>query len=554
MKRKEIYMILGCLVLLLGFIFSEHYSLAKEYKQGLFIKDGEKVTEYENYNEIVNIEKENVYIDLDILNNHLNLLVDYDENNKIAVITSLDKVIRFYQEKEVTVNQQRTNNISPMMIIDGRPFVPINQIADLLSIKFNFSKDNSSVILESQLGKKMTAKAVKDYVNVRFEANTASMDNDLLKKDEEVEILKDETNWLKVITPRGKVGYVQRKELKDIEEMMNIQALNKPIWKPQNGKINLTWEYVYKKTAKPDTIGTLKGLNIVSPTWMKLKDASGNIDNKINNDYINWARNRGYKIWPLFKNCFDPNLTNKFLNDAIAREKAVNEVLKLIKENNMDGINIDFENVYLKDKEKLVLFVRELTAVFHENGLVVSIDVTAKGGSENWSQCYDREALGQVVDYVSLMAYDEHWSSSPVSGSVASIRWVEKGINGLLEEVPAEKLILGVPFYTRIWIETPSKDNPTKIVVKSKSVSMETVNEIIEKKGIEKVWDENSGQNYVEYIENDKLYKIWIEDAVSMKARVDLINRYNLAGIASWRRGFETEDIWDIIDENLNKQ
>jgi spore germination protein YaaH len=546
-------MMLGCFILMIGFIFTDHYSLAKEYKEGVLIKDGEEIIQYENYDEVVKVEDENVYIDLNILNNHLNLLTDYDENNQVAVITNTNKVIRFYGEKEVKVNGQRVNTISPMKIVNGKSFVPINQLTDPLKIKFIFSKENKSLALENQLDKKMTAKAAKDTVNVRFEASTASMENDLLKEGERVEILKEETNWLKVLTPRGKTGYVQKKEVTDIEETMGLAVTNKPIWKPENGKINLTWEYVYKNVSKNATRGEFKGLNVVSPTWMGLKDASGNVDDKISKDYIDWAKDRDYKVWPLFKNNFDPDLTNAFLGDALAREKAINEVLKLIKENRMDGINIDFENIYLKDKEEFVLFVRELTAVFHENGLVVSVDVTKKGGSENWSQCYDRAALGQVVDYVSLMAYDEHWGTSPVSGSVASLGWVEEGINGLLEEVPAEKLLLGVPFYTRIWTETPSADDPTKIVVKSKAASMETVNEILKEKDLEKVLDENSGQNYVEYVENDETKKIWIEDATSMKGRMDIINKYNLAGVASWRRGFETEDIWNVIDENLNK-
>jgi spore germination protein YaaH len=546
-------MMLGCFILMIGFIFTDHYSLAKEYKEGVTIKDGEEIIQYENYDEVVKLEDENVYIDLNILNNRLNLLTDYDENNQVVVITNTNKVIRFYGEEEVKVNGQMVNHISPMKMIDGKPFVPMNQLADSLKLQFIFSKENKSLALENQLDKKMTAKAIKDNVNVRFEASTASMDNDLLKEGETVEILKEEINWLKVLTPRGKVGYVQKKEVKDLEETMGLEVTNQPIWKPEDGKINLTWEYVYKNVSKNATTGEFKGLNVVSPTWMNLKDAAGNIDHKVSKDYIDWAKERNYKIWPLFKNNFDPDLTNRFLGDVLAREKAINEVLKLVKENRMDGINIDFENIYVKDKEKLVLFVRELSTVFHENGLVVSIDVTKKGGSANWSQCYDRAALGQVVDYVSLMAYDEHWGTSPVSGSVASLGWVEEGINGLLEEVPAEKLLLGVPFYTRIWTETPSKDDPTKMIVKSKSASMKTVNEILKKKDIEKVWDENSGQNYVEYIENGATKKIWIEDATSMKERIDLINKYNLAGVASWRRGFETEDIWNVIEENLNK-
>ncbi len=237
----------------------------------------------------------------------------------------------------------------------------------------------------------------------------------------------------------------------------------------------------------------------------------------------------------------------------MARERVINELLEIVRENELDGINIDFENVYLKNKEELVQFVRELTPIFHENDLVVSIDVTVKGGSETWSLFYDRAALGEVVDYMAVMTYDEHWAASPRSGSVASIGWVENGIQGLLEDVPEEKLLMGIPFYARLWTETPSKEVANKMDVKSRALTMEGVNNIISRDGAVKVWDENAGQDYLVYIEDGSINKIWIEDDKSIKLKTELANEYNLAGVAVWRRGFETQNIWSVIDETLNK-
>lgn len=552
-------MVLGCFAILIGFMLTKHYvlaaSLSKDY-QGpvLMIKEEENMTTYENYDEVVKRQDENVYIDLDTISNHLKILTDYDANNGVLVITSTDKIIRFYQDGKVKMNQNIVENIPPMKKMDEKIFIPINKIAENLRIKYTFVEENGSIILENQMDKKIIAKAVKNNVNVRFEATSWSHEDDFLQEDEAVEVLKEEGEWVKVLTPRGKTGYVQKKELKDQQEVLGLADKNKPVWKPESGKIILTWEHVFSKNPEISKIGALEGVNVISPTWITLTDASGTIKNKISNEYIYWAKSRGYKIWPLFTNDFNPDMTNEFFQNAGTREKVINDLAKLVKENNMDGINIDFENVYLKDKERLVIFVRELTSVFHENNLVVSIDVTVRGGSENWSQCYDRGALGEVVDYIALMAYDEHWGSSPVSGSVASMGWVEKGIKGLLEEVPSEKLILGVPFYTRIWMETPTNEDPNKMNVKSKAVKMEAVNEILEKDGIEKVWDEESGQNYVEYVENNILHKIWIEDEKSMQLRADFVSKYDLAGIATWRRGFETEDIWTVIEERLTKK
>jgi len=316
----------------------------------------------------------------------------------------------------------------------------------------------------------------------------------------------------------------------------------------------LLWEQVHSRNPDTSSIGPLQGVNVVSPTWLSLGDPSGKINSKnVSKNYISWAKGRGYKVWVLFSNSFDPDLTHEFLKNPFAREKVIEELLRIIKENDIDGINIDFENVYLKDKEALVQFVRELTPVLHEENIVVSMDVTVKGGSENWSLFYDRKAIGEVVDYVAVMTYDEHWSSSPVSGSVASLNWVEKGILGLLEDVPEEKLLLGIPFYTRLWMETPSRKKANKMDVKSKTLNMEKANELMAREDAIVVWDEEAGQDYLIYIEYGTIYKVWVENSKSLKLKVDLANKYKLPGIAIWSRGFETPDVWKVIDETLNK-
>jgi spore germination protein YaaH len=232
----------------------------------------------------------------------------------------------------------------------------------------------------------------------------------------------------------------------------------------------------------------------------------------------------------------------------------IKQLLAFAKLYRLQGINIDFENVYLKDKANLTQFVREMVPLMHEQGLVVSIDVTVKSTSENWSMFYDRRSLAETVDYMMVMTYDEHWASSPKAGSVASLPWVERSIVQIMKEdgVPASKLVLGVPYYTRIWTEQ-TKDGQTTVT--SKAVSMETVNGIIKEKGLKPVFSSETGQNYVEYDDGPgKVSKIWIEDETSMKARIELVKKYDLAGVASWRRGFETSNIWNVISETLEKR
>jgi spore germination protein YaaH len=244
----------------------------------------------------------------------------------------------------------------------------------------------------------------------------------------------------------------------------------------------------------------------------------------------------------------DPDVTNGFLNNTDIREKIIQQLLIYAKLYKLDGINIDFENIYLKDKGMLTQFMRELTPLLKEQGLIVSIDVTFRSSSENWSMCYDRKALAGIVDYMAVMAYDQHWAASPVAGSVAELDWVESNLIRILEEVPNEKVLLGLPFYTRVWKEEVVDG---KVKVSSTAVSMGAVEKILSEKKPEVIWDENSGQHYVEYKVGKVTNKIWIEDSKSINLKTSLVHKYDLAGAASWRKGFEAENIWVVLQDTL---
>ena len=254
----------------------------------------------------------------------------------------------------------------------------------------------------------------------------------------------------------------------------------------------------------------------------------------------------------LFSNGFDPELTHQMLSSSEQRMDVIKQLLSYVDLYQLDGINIDFENVNIEDKELLVQFVRELTPLMHEKDRIVSMDVTFISLSENWSMFYDREELSAIVDYIMVMAYDEHWANSPKAGSVASLPWVEEGVQRILQEVPNDKLILGLPFYTRLWIEETNENGEIK--VSSKTLSMEKAEEWIKEKGASVIVDEKSGQNYVEVKEDKTIYKIWLEDKFSIDKRIELMKKYRLAGVAAWRRGFETEEVWESIHEKINKR
>jgi spore germination protein YaaH len=225
------------------------------------------------------------------------------------------------------------------------------------------------------------------------------------------------------------------------------------------------------------------------------------------------------------------------------REKLIDNIVNLVITNNFDGINIDFENMYSSDKGVFSRFIIELAPRLKEYGKVLSVDVTAPDGSENWSECYDRNIIGKVADYIIFMAYDQYGESSKSAGTTAGADWVEVNIKKFIdrEEVDASKIILGMPFYTRLWKET--SDGTTSGVISMKNIDSKIPS------GVEKVWNDDLKQYYVEYQSNGVTYKMWIEDENSIRAKFALMKTYKLAGAAYWQKDFETSNIWDVIAE-----
>ncbi len=312
-------------------------------------------------------------------------------------------------------------------------------------------------------------------------------------------------------------------------------------------KINLIWQPTFDEKTDVTRVDKIKGLNVVSPSWFELIDDNGAIKNKVDVRYVRAAHVKGYQVWALITNSFDPDLTRKVLYNEQAKKNVVKQLALYARLYQLDGINLDFENIYDEDKYQLTQFVKEITDTLHGLDLKVSIDVTVPSGVSQWSACYDRSGLGKSVDYVMLMAYDEHWRTSPVSGSVASIGWVERSLLNTLKDVPAEKLVLGVPFYMREWEENLDGEK-----INVKTMTMEMAEQTIKDHQLKPEWLEDKGQYYFEYVDGDKKYRVWQEEERSMSLRVKLIDRYQLAGIAAWRKGFEKNEIWQVIDQGLN--
>ena len=286
----------------------------------------------------------------------------------------------------------------------------------------------------------------------------------------------------------------------------------------------------------------IEGLNVISPTWFAIANSNGDMLDKGSVEYAQWARSQGYELWALVTNSFDATITHNVLSDPAKRKKVIDALSGYADTYMLQGINIDFENVGKNDGEYYVTFIREATEAFHNKGLVVSVDMYIPS---SWTEHYNMKAVGEIVDYVVIMAYDEHYSSSPVSGSVSSIEWVDKAIKEVCNRVNPQKVIIGNPFYTRLWTTREGK-------VSSVSMKMDEAYEMLLEKGALMLWLDSCGQYYGSWTEVEDgvtvTKEIWLEDATSTEERMKLAKSYGVKGVSFWKRGHENTEVWDIIN------
>ncbi len=507
-------------------------------------------------------EGEGLWVPLTLVESMMGDGVRYEAGTESIILTTDKSVLHFKTGTlDATLNSKPfALRFGAKKVKDGTLYLPFAPLKQLFGISTETGGTTGIVTLQTP-GQAIQRAVVPKSKNGNGVAQVRSGPKrsfpivEDLKAGAALSVWGELEGWYKVQSAEGHIGYMRKKDivLERIDKVPSAAEENEePFvpWKLTGKRVNLTWEAVY--TAHPDTskIGDLPGVNVVSPTWFQLLNGAGDIRSKADAGYGAWARGRGLQVWGLFANSFEPERTHAALATYETRSHMIQQLLAYAKTFKLQGINLDFENVYTKDKDNLVQFVRELTPLLHESGLVVSIDVTPKSNSEMWSAFLDRGRLASAVDYLILMAYDEHWASSPQAGSVASLGWTENSIARLVQEdgVPSEKLILGMPFYARQWTEKPDGNGGVK--VSSKAIGMNTVAQLLKDKKLKPTLSE-TGQNYVEFQEDGATQKIWIEDATSIQARAALVKKYKLAGAASWTRSFGSDGIWQVLDQAL---
>ena len=458
------------------------------------------------------------------------------------------------QKEDVIIAMESTNAVESMDAAanaenkDGTIYIPITELEDVYGIEIKCLPDSKVLTVDSTSREQKKAIITKNVVvksSTKFIAKTI----DRVKKGSYVIVVSKDKGYTKIRTENGKVGYVKSNKIANTvvvrEEMQETKQIT--------GKVNLVWDYYSEVASAPDRTGvTMDGVNVVSPAFFHL-NTNGELTENVGQAgvaYIEWAHSNGYKVWPMVQNAGDGmlNVTSNIMNDYNKRQNLINKIVDYCVKYKLDGINVDFENMKQEDKDMYSRFIIELTPRLKDMGVVVSVDVTAPDGSETWSMCFDRNVIGDVADYIIFMAYDQYGTSSNKSGTTAGYDWVNVSLNKFLktEEIKNDKIILAIPLYTRLWTEDSSGN-----VVKQTTVSLKNIDKVIPS-DVQKTWDDNLKQYYVEYQDGSYTKKMWIEDEKSLKEKISLIKNNNLAGVASWEKGMETDNFWTFLKESLD--
>ena len=492
-----------------------------------------------------------IYVSMDDVKNFFDKYI-YIEDEINEIVTTYDKKIASigFDVNKLTINGSIKKIYASAMEEEDTIYLPLSEMKDVYNIEISNMEAKKVVTVDSLEREQIKAYA-KSKLSVKWKKDVFSKTVDKVQKgDIVIAITKDENGWAKVRTENGEVGYVKSNSLTNFTTVREEQTKEKQI----TGKVNMFWDYFSQHVQAPDRTGqTIEGVNVVSPSFFYL-DENGTLQENVGSSgqaYIEWAHSNNYKVWPMIQNAdAGIKVTSTILNSYTKRQELIDSIVEKCVEYGLDGVNIDFENIYEKDKDKLSRFIIELTPRMLELGSVTSVDVTAPDGGANWSLCYDRNVIGDVADYLVFMAYDQYGTSSTKPGTTAGYNWVETSLKKIIDydQVETDKIILGLPFYTRIW--TVSQDGT---IVSRNVVNMIDINKSIPN-NVEKQWNDELKQYYVEYQSGKNTKKMWIEDGKSIEAKVSLVTKYNLGGTSGWEKDRETSNIWTIINNELKKQ
>ena len=550
-KKKRIIKIFVSIIaiIIIGIIAYNvnNYIILDKNKNINLVINNKNVTS--NLKKDILIDGDNIYLSKQDLGNFFDKYIYEDTENNNIVTTYNNKIASISLSKnKISINGSNKNTYAHAENKDGTIYIPITELEDVYGIEIKYLPD-SKVLTVDSTSKEQKKAIITKNVAVKSSTKFIAKTIDRVKKGSYVIVVSEDKGYTKIRTENGKVGYVKSNKIANTvvvrEEMQETKQIT--------GKVNLVWDYYSEVASAPDRTGvTMDGVNVVSPAFFHL-NTNGELTENVGQAgvaYIEWAHSNGYKVWPMVQNAGDGmlNVTSNIMNDYNKRQNLINKIVDYCVKYKLDGINVDFENMKQEDKDMYSRFIIELTPRLKDMGVVVSVDVTAPDGSETWSMCFDRNVIGDVADYIIFMAYDQYGTSSNKSGTTAGYDWVNVSLNKFLktEEIKNDKIILAIPLYTRLWTEDSSGN-----VVKQTTVSLKNIDKVIPS-DVQKTWDDNLKQYYVEYQDGSYTKKMWIEDEKSLKEKIDLIKNNNLAGVASWEKGMETDNFWTFLKESLD--
>lgn len=511
------------------------------------------------------------YIEYSVVRDRINKRFYWDPNENVLLYTLPGGSVSVeVGSKEYTDITERKSAEYVILKTEGRTaYIALPFIQTYTNMEYAVYDDPvQRAVITCDWGETQTA-SIKRDTQVRYQGGVKSPILTDVKKSDKVTVLEDEDDWMKVGTEDGFVGYVRTGDLRDIAVETTSREFEEPVYTniTKNYTINMAWHNVSNTDANSyilETIAGTKGLTTIAPTWFSLSDTEGNVASLADPAYVNYAHQSNIEVWAVLRdfhggiNSYDE--TYEVLSYTSKRTKVINQVIAEALQSGVDGINLDFELISTECGEHYVQFVRELSVKCRQNGLVFSVDNYVP---QPYNEHYDIEEQGVVADYVMIMGYDEHTDGSYQAGSVASIGYLEDGIKEALESVPAEKLVAGIPFFTRLWFETPKTEDelaaeagteaasyPNKVT--SYAYGMDEAAEIVSAAGVQTEWDATAKQNYAQWEADGGVYKIWLEDAQSLEEKLKVIKANNLAGVAEWSLGMEDSSVWDLILQYVN--
>lgn len=493
------------------------------------------------------------YLDIATIHKYLNDRFYVDGGEGLLLYTLPEDIVRNSIGSSVKETAQGSEELGYTAAIwEGDTlYVALDYIKQYTNFSYQLFTDPYRIQLTTEWPSYEVASISKN-TQVRVKGGVKSEILTDVQKGDQVSVLEQMETWSKVKTADSVIGYVENKRLTGIrsEQPIPVTDYQEPEYTSltRDHKINLGW-HVIASAGGNDTFNSVTAnagnLNVISPTWFKLCDNEGGYTSFASADYVQKAHDRGLEVWALIENIEykDSISMYEILSSTTTRQKLIDSLMNDLITYGIDGINVDFEQLSMDCGEHFVEFIRELSAACRKNGKVLSVDNYVP---RDFNDYYDRKEQGIVADYVIVMGYDEHYAGSKEAGSVASIDYVEDGIAQTVKEVPAEKVINAIPFYTRIWETTGDG-------ISSQAVDMVTAEQFISNHGITAEWDETTCQNYGEYTSGDSRYQVWLEDADSIKVKLNVMENYGIGGVAEWRLGFEKPEIWDVIGEYLDK-